>query len=262
MDASERFSKTKIPVKKVKWHMEVDRDDLDLVDQLGVVSLQMEVAETILVLAFERSKTSSLFTKQHIHTDVEMFLVPTPAPIAVESGHNPKSYEFVKSGVLAININKSNGVQCDLKRIRCISSDTHDTLCIPLTHSEKLNIVNFVYTIKQCKYNTWDAFLSQTLPRLAPFLARDDLCEDHTLNFGYTIKRLHPGQLVTLIIQKCLDQKQFKCKMWGYNSRFTSPHEIYNEIGGTCLTINPNAFRNGYIQAWGIGVSRTGPNMV
>jgi hypothetical protein len=247
MDPYEKWPNPHTPVMNIQWDREQASHEPNQDD--------------ILVLAFERSKTSTLFKKQHTHTNVEIFLVPTPIPTTAELGRNPKSYQFNLPDTLAIYVDKSYGVRSDFKRISRISNETHDTLCIPLTHNEKLQIAHLLHKTKNCKYNAWDSFLSRTIPTVAPLLMASMFGGDNQEEVcGQKITRLHPGQLVTLIIQGCVNDRRLKSKMWGYNSRFTTPHEIYKELAGVCMTINPDAFSHGYVQAWGIGASRTGPD--
>jgi hypothetical protein len=212
----------------------------------------------ILVLAFKRSTTKTMFTQRKVITNVEIFLIPTPPP-SIATPQNPgKSYEFKRKEILGVHID-TNGVICDYNRIGSISSSTHDTLCIPLTNSEKGRLVDFIHRIQQCTYNTWGAMLSQAAPILPSFLTTDDA---ETCNFtNYCpIKKLHPGQFVTLVIQICIDDIKIKSKMWGYKSHITTPDEIYQQLRGSCMVINPDVLWSGHIQAWGVGLSPTGPN--
>lgn len=244
-----------------------------LLTEADLVNVDKLSPDSVLVLAFQRPKKSFLFTKKLSHVDVEIFIVPTPPPTTREPGSNAKSYDFTAVDILAVRVDKSDGVRCSVKRNYHINGETYDTLCIPLTHSEKQHIVEFVHTIKDCKYNAMDDLFGQTISKIANFMVSDPhdpaQCNqenpaqdyyDIPQNTKHTITRLHSGQLVTLIIQNCLHDKRVTSKMWGYKSRFTSPHEIYKELAGICVVINPDAFRQGYIQAWGVGVSRTGPN--
>jgi hypothetical protein len=213
---------------------------------------------SILVLAFTRSTIPTLFKNRSGHVDVEMFLVPTPPPSGSETGKPAKSYEFDRRHTLAVHVDTSTGMKSDFRRLDGLSSQTHDTICIPLTRTEKDRIIDFVHRTRSCKYNAWDAMLCQTAPVFTPFLTT--VTAEQLSNYG-TIKKLHAGQFATLIIQICIDDKnRLKSKMWGYNSRITTANEIYREINGSCMAINPDALRSGYVQAWGVGISRSGPN--
>jgi hypothetical protein len=251
MTAYEKWSRTHIPVRDTALEMNEVANSVD-----------SSFPGSVLILAFEKSKTSAFFKHKQTHTNVEMFLIPTQAPTTGGSGLSAKSYQFSKSDILAVHIDKS-GVKCDLKRVSGISSHTHDLLCISLTHIEKIQVVDFIHAIKNCKYNTLDALLCGSICNVSSFFTSDCTGADHgdgTIHFDHSIKKLHSGQLVTIIIQRCLENTRMKSKMWGYNSRFTTPHEVYKELHDVCLAINPGTFRQGYLQAWGIGISQNGPD--
>jgi hypothetical protein len=222
--------------------------------------------ETILVLAFEKAKTVSVFSKKQSHSNIEIFLIPTPCPTLPEPGCKAKSYDFTTRDILAIRIDRLQGVRSSIKRNDKINGESHDTLCIPLSEPERLNVVDFIHSIKDCRHNLLDELLSRTVPNIAKFMTTDpDSNQNHLLNetimsCSRTITKLHAGQLVTLIIQRCLHDRKVTSKMWGCNDRFSTPHTIYKELVGVCLAINPDAFRQGYVQAWGLGHSRRGPD--
>lgn len=224
---------------------------------------KLGLPDSVLVLVFEKSKT--FFSQKQTHSNIEIFMIPTPCPTISEPDCHAKSYDFKRSDILAIHLDRVKGVRSSVKRNCRINGESHDALCISLTNTEKEKIVDFVHAIKDCKYNSSDEFFSQTIPRVANFMTTDKEdgergMDEEMLKISRTITKLHAGQLVTLIIQRCLHDKRLTSRMWGFNDRFTTPHDIYKELAGICLAINPDAFREGYIQAWGVGVSRTGPN--
>jgi hypothetical protein len=206
-----------------------------------------DIPKSILVLAFRRSKTMPMFSKQYVHVDVEIFLIPTPPPTTAEPQTPGKSYQFQKNEVVGVHID-TNGVKHDYNRISAIYSSTHDTMCIALTDNEKDRLVDFIHATQQCKYNTLDAMFSIAAPLFMSFIqSENEFGPD--LSAIRSIQKLHAGQCVTLIIQTCIDDNKIKSKLWGYNSRLTTPEEIYQELRTACITINPDALRSGFVQA-------------
>jgi hypothetical protein len=251
---------SEIGTKQVKWVGELDTDEptnTQCVAQEWYHQTRVPIDRPcyILVLAFKRSKSAPLFSKRYVHVEVETFLVPTPPPTLSDCGLPCKSHQFNKNEVIAVHIDTLTGVNNDFRHLEGVSSETHDVLCIPLTNSERDRVVDLIHTTRQCKYNAWDAVLSQTAPLFTQFVTLKNKFGNDVSKITGTITELHSAEFVTLMIQTCVDdtdnKNKMKGKMWGYNSRITTPSEIYNELHGVCMSLNPDALRSGYTQAWG-----------
>jgi hypothetical protein len=200
-----------------------------------------------MALAFLKGKSTTMFSRRTIHTNIELFIIHKPAYQTQSQGLSGTQIDFNTRDTLGVYIDKQHGIQSSTTRINSITEKKHDVLCVPLNETELNKVIEFLHSVQNSTYNQWDVMLSATAT-LIPFISVPDveILDGH--NIGHSITSIHPPQLVALLTKHCLDRlSPVAARLWGFNSRLINADEIYEQLRGTCMAVHGNKFREGLL---------------
>ena len=211
--------------------------------------------ESVLVLVFQKSVNKTLFSSRTVHTDVEVMLINSPPPLIPAPGLEGIDQHFDSWKLLGVHVDRMTGERCYTARSKNTSSVKHNALCVPLSSDENKLAIEFMHGIRNLPYNHWDSMFSRTAS-LIPMGAMDDITIGECMPGSSSVKCLHAAQLVVLIFRYSLDPRRtVAAKLWGFNSRLTTPNEIFEELRMTCIAIDADALNKNTLQALYEGTS-------
>ena len=205
--------------------------------------------ESVLILDFTKNNKVGKVFRQSLHTDVEILLINSSPPSIPLPGRQGEDKPFNSWEMLGIHVDRIVGIQASTTRHLKICSSQHNLLCISLSSEENKAVIDFMQEIRGLPYNHWDSILSRS-NALIPFGLMTDIVIDDACSLRQSIHCLHPAQLVVLIFRQCLDEKRTAvAKLWGFNSRFTTANDIFEELRMTCIAIDADALSRNVLRA-------------